>query len=318
MISKKSKIFLSGHKGLVGSAILKKLKEQGYKNIIIRTRKQLDLRNQKKVLNFFKKNNFVAVINAAAKVGGIHANNKYRADFIFDNLSIQNNIIYSSFLTKIKRLIFLGSSCVYPRSCKQPIKEEYLLTGSLEKTNEPYAIAKIAGIKLCENFNKQYETNYLCLMPCNIYGPNDNYHTSNSHFFPSLIVKIHDAIKKKKSTITLWGSGKPKREMLYSEDLAEAVLFFLNKKTKENLINIGSSTELTIQEYAKFIIKNLGASLKINYDRSMMDGTPRKILDSSIARKYGWKPKHNLKEGFEKTYNQYINKFKNKKVISVS
>jgi GDP-L-fucose synthase len=318
MISKKSKIFLSGHKGLVGSAILKKLKEQGYKNIITRTREQLDLRNQKKVLNFFKKNNFAAVINAAAKVGGIHANNKYRADFIFDNLSIQNNIVYSSFLTKVKRLIFLGSSCVYPRSCKQPIKEEYLLTGSLEKTNEPYAIAKIAGIKLCENFNKQYRTNYLCLMPCNIYGPNDNYHKSNSHFFPSLIVKIHDAIKKKKSTITLWGSGKPKREMLYSEDLAEAVLFFLNKKTKENLINIGSSNELTIQEYAKFIIKNLGASLKINYDRSMMDGTPRKILDSSIARKYGWKPKHNLKEGFERTYNQYVNKFKNKKVISVS
>ena len=251
MISKKSKIFLSGHKGLVGSAILKKLKEQGYKNVITRTREQLDLRNQKKVLNFFKKNNFAAVINAAAKVGGIHANNKYRADFIFDNLSIQNNIVYSSFLTKVKRLIFLGSSCVYPRSCKQPIKEEYLLTGSLEKTNEPYAIAKIAGIKLCENFNKQYKTNYLCLMPCNIYGPNDNYHKSNSHFFPSLI-------------------------------------------------------------------KNLGASLKINYDRSMMDGTPRKILDSSIARKYGWKPKHNLKEGFEKTYNQYINKFKNKKVISVS
>ena len=318
MVSKKSKIFLSGHKGLVGSAIFKKLKEQGYKNIITRTRRQLDLRNQKKVLNFFKKNNFVAVINAAAKVGGIKANNKYRADFIFDNLSIQNNIIYSSFLTKVKRLIFLGSSSVYPRSCRQPIKEEYLLTGSLEQTNEPYAIAKIAGIKLCENFNKQYETNYLCLMPCNIYGPNDNYHKSNSHFFISLIIKIHDAIKKKKSTITLWGSGRPKREVLYSEDLAEAVLFFLNKKTKENLINIGSSTELTIQEYAKFIIKNLGASLKINYDRSMMDGTPRKILDSSIARKYGWKPKHNLKEGFEKTYNQYINKFKNKKVISVS
>jgi len=308
MVSKNSKIFLSGHKGLVGSAILKKLKEQGYQNIITRTKRQLDLRNQKKVLNFFKKNKFVAIINAAAKVGGIHANNKYRADFIFDNLSIQNNIIYSSFLTKVKRLIFLGSSCVYPRSCKQPIKEEYLLTGSLEKTNEPYAIAKIAGIKLCENFNKQYKTNYLCLMPCNIYGPNDNYHKNNSHFFPSLIVKIHDAIKKKKSTITVWGSGKPKREMLYSEDLAEACLFFLNKKTKENLINIGSSTELTIKGYAKFIIKNLGLDIKINYDRSRMDGTPRKKLDWSLARKYGWKPKHNLKEGLKKTYIDYIKK----------
>jgi GDP-L-fucose synthase len=308
MVSKNSKIFLSGHKGLVGSAILKKLKEQGYQNIITRTKRQLDLRNQKKVLNFFKKNKFVAIINAAAKVGGIHANNKYRADFIFDNLSIQNNIIYSSFLTKVKRLIFLGSSCVYPRSCKQPIKEEYLLTGSLEKTNEPYAIAKIAGIKLCENFNKQYKTNYLCLMPCNIYGPNDNYHKNNSHFFPSLIVKIHDAIKKKKSTITVWGSGKPKRELLYSEDLAEACLFFLNKKTKENLINIGSSTELTIKGYAKFIIKNLGLDIKINYDRSRMDGTPRKKLDWSLARKYGWKPKHNLKEGLKKTYIDYIKK----------
>lgn len=317
MVSKNSKIFLSGHKGLVGSAILKKLKEQGYKNIITRTKRQLDLRNQKKVLNFFKKNKFVAIINAAAKVGGIHANNKYRADFIFDNLSIQNNIIYSSFLTKVKRLIFLGSSCVYPRSCKQPIKEEYLLTGSLEKNNEPYAIAKIAGIKLCENFNKQYKTNYLCLMPCNIYGPNDNYHKTNSHFFPSLIVKIYDAIKKKNSSIKLWGSGKPKREMLYSEDLAEACTFFLNKKTNENLINIGSSTELTIHGYAKFIISNLRAGIKIKYDRSMMDGTPRKILDSSIARKYGWKPKHNLKEGFEKTYNDYIKKLKIKKVISV-
>lgn len=306
MLNKKSKIFLSGHRGLVGSAILKKLKQQGYKKIITRTRNQLDLRNQKKVLNFFKKNKFTAVINAAAKVGGIYANNKYRADFIYDNLSIQNNIINSSFLTKVKSLIFLGSSCVYPRDCRQPIKEEYLLTGSLEKTNEPYAIAKIAGIKLCESFNKQYRTNYRCLMPCNIYGLNDNYHKNNSHFIPAIITKVYNAIKKKKSTIRLWGSGKPKRELLYSEDLAEACLFFLNKKTKETIINIGSSVELTISEYAKFIIKNLGANIKINYDRSMMDGTPRKILDCSIARKYGWKPKYNFKEGFNKTYNHYI------------
>jgi len=306
MLNKESKIFLSGHRGLVGSAILEKLKQQGYKKIITRTRNQLDLRNQKKVLNFFKKNKFTAVINAAAKVGGIYANNKYRADFIYDNLSIQNNIINSSFLTKVKSLIFLGSSCVYPRNCRQPIKEEYLLTGSLEKTNEPYAIAKIAGIKLCENFNKQYRTNYRCLMPCNTYGPNDNYHKDNSHFFPAIIAKTYNAIKKKKSTITLWGSGKPKRELLYSEDLAEACLFFLNKKTKETIINIGSSIELTISDYAKFIIKNLGANIKINYDRSMMDGTPRKILDCSIARKYGWKPKYNLKEGLDKTFNHYI------------
>jgi len=306
VLNKKSKIFLSGHRGLVGSAIFKKLKEQGYKKIITRTRKQLDLRNQKKVLIFFKKNKFAAVINAAAKVGGIYANSKYSADFIYDNLSIQNNIINSSFLTKVKSLIFLGSSCVYPRNCKQPIKEEYLLTGSLEKTNEPYAISKIAGIKLCESFNKQYRTNYRCLMPCNIYGPNDNYHKDNSHFFPAIIAKVYNAIKKKKTKITIWGSGKPKRELLYSEDLAEACLFFLNKKTKETIINIGSSIELTIKNYVKFIIKSLGANIKINYDRSMMDGTPRKILDSSIARKYGWKPKYNLKEGFDKTLNDYI------------
>lgn len=313
MLNKESKIFLSGHRGLVGSAILEKLKEQGYKKIITQTRKQLDLRNQKKVLNFFKKNKFAAVINAAAKVGGIYANNKYRADFIYDNLSIQNNIINSSFLTKVKSLIFLGSSCVYPRDCRQPIKEEYLLTGSLEKTNEPYAIAKIAGIKLCESFNKQYRTNYRCLMPCNIYGPNDNYHKNNSHFFPAIIAKIYNAIKKKKSKITLWGSGKPKRELLYSEDLAEACLFFLNKKTKETIINIGSSIELTINDYAKFIIKNLRSNIKIDYDRSMMDGTPRKILDCSIARKYGWKPKYNLKEGFDKTFIHYIKSMNNGK-----
>lgn len=311
MLSKKSNIFLTGHRGLVGSAIFKKLKEYGYENIITQTRNQLDLRNQKKVLNFFERNKFSAVINAAAKVGGIYANNKYRADFIYDNLSIQNNIIYSSFLTKVKSLIFLGSSCVYPRNCRQPIKEEYLLTGPLEKTNESYAIAKIAGIKLCESFNKQYKTNYRCLMPCNIYGPNDNYHKNNSHFFPAIISKVHNAIKNKKSKIKLWGTGKPKRELLYSDDLADACLFFLNKRTKETLINIGSSIEMTINNYAKFVIKNLGANIKIDYNRSMTDGTPRKILDCSIAKKYGWKPKYNLKKGFDKTYEDYIKNINN-------
>ena len=311
MINKKTKIFLAGHKGLVGSAILKKLNEEGFVNVFTQTRQQLDLRNQQKVLNFFKKNKFQAVINAAAKVGGIYANNKYRADFMYDNLTIQNNVIYSSFLTKVKNFIFLGSSCIYPRDCKQPIKEEYLLTGPLEKNNEPYAVAKIAGLKLCESLNIQYGTNYLCLMPCNIYGPGDNYHKEESHFFPALIAKIHNSILKKKSIITLWGSGKAKRELLFSEDLADACLFFLKKKNKETMINIGSSVEMTIEQYAKFIIRKLGSKIKINYDKRNLDGTPRKILNSKIARQYGWRPKYSLEKGFELTYADYLLRLKN-------
>ena len=311
MLNKKSKIFLSGHTGLVGTAILNRLKSIGYKNILIRKRKNLDLRDQKKVLNFFKKNRFDYVINAAATVGGIYANNKFRADFIYDNLQIQNNIINSCFLTGVKNLIFLGSSCIYPKECKQPIKEKYLLTGELEKTNEPYAVAKIAGIKLCESYNLQYGTNYKCLMPCNIYGPNDNYDLKTSHFFPALISKTYTAIKKNKKSITLWGSGKPKRELMYSDDLADACIFFLEKQTKETLINVGSSIEMSVKDYAKFIIKRLGSKLKIKYDQSQHDGTKRKILDCSIAKKYGWKSKISLDSGFEKTYNDFLKRFGN-------
>ena len=219
---------------------------------------------------------------------------------------IQNNIINSSFITGVKNLIFLGSSCIYPKNCKQPIKEKYLLTGELEKTNEPYAIAKIAGVKLCENFNIQYGTNYKCLMPCNIYGPNDSYDLENSHFFPALISKTYMAIKENRKKIIVWGSGKPKRELMYSDDLAYACLFFLKKKTKETLINVGSSIEMTIKDYAKFIIDQLNLKLKIKFDRSKHDGTKRKILDCSIANKYGWKSKINLKNGFKKTYEDYI------------
>ena len=306
MLNKKSKIYLAGHRGLVGSAILQKLKNSGYKNITTKTSQQLDLRDQKKVMNFFKKNSFQFVIIAAAKVGGIYANNAYKADFIYENLAIQNNIIYSSFLNGIKDLIFLGSSCIYPKNCKQPIKEDYLLTGELEKTNEPYAIAKIAGIKLCESFNSQYGTNYKCLMPPNIYGPNDNYDLENSHFFPALIAKTYKAIKNKKKVLIVWGSGKPKRELMYSGDLADACLFFLRKKTKETIINVGSSMEMTIDEYAKFIIKKFNSKLKIKHDKSKHDGTKRKILDCSIAKKYGWSPKISLDNGFERTYKEYI------------
>ena len=306
MLNKNSKIYLAGHRGLVGSAILQKLKNSGYKNITTKTSQQLDLRDQKKVMNFFKKNSFQFVIIAAAKVGGIYANNTYKADFIYENLAIQNNIIYSSFLNGIEDLIFLGSSCIYPKNCKQPIKEDYLLTGELEKTNEPYAIAKIAGIKLCESFNIQYGTNYKCLMPSNIYGPNDNYDLENSHFFPALIAKTYNAIKNKKKELIVWGSGKPKRELMYSGDLADACLFFLRKKTKETLINVGSSMEMTIAQYAKFVIDQFDYKLKIKFDKSKQDGVKRKILDCSIAKKYGWSSKISLASGFEKTYKEYI------------
>ena len=308
MVKNKSKVFVTGHKGLVGSAIVRKLTERGYKNIITVTKDKLDLRNQKEVFNFFQKKKIDAVINAAGHVGGIFANNKYKADFIYDNLAIQNNIIHACYKNKIKSLIFLGSSCIYPKNSKQPIKEKYLLTGELEKTNEPYAIAKIAGIKMCESYNFQYKTNYKCLMPCNLYGPNDSYDLNNSHFFPALISKCITAKKKNKKTITLWGSGKPKRELMYVDDLADACIYFLNKKTKESLINIGTGVDMSILNYAKFILKKLNLNCKIILDKTKPDGTPRKIIDNSIALTYGWKPKVSLEEGFQITLKDYLSK----------
>ena len=308
MISKKSRIFVTGHKGLVGSSVIRRLYFLGYKNFITVDKKHLDLRNQEKVEFFFKNKKIDAVINAAGKVGGILANNKYKADFIYDNLSIQNNIIHSSYKNNIKDIVFLGSSCIYPRNSKQPIKESYLLSDILEKTNEPYAIAKIAGIKMCESYNFQYNTNYKCLMPCNVYGPNDNYDLQNSHFFPALIAKIHNSQKKNIKSVTIWGTGQPKREMLFVDDLADAIIFFLTKKTKETLINIGSGKEMKIIDYANFIIRELKSNVKIKTDKSKPDGTPRKIIDSSIAKKYGWRPKVNLKDGFNKTYLDFLKK----------
>ena len=306
MISKKSFIFVTGHKGLVGSAVIRRLKFFGYKNIIYISKKKLDLKNQIKVFNFFKKNKIDAVINAAGKVGGIYANNKYKADFIYDNITIQNNIIHACYKNKIKNLIFLGSSCIYPRNSKQPIKEKYLLTGELEKTNEPYAIAKIAGIKMCESYNFQYKTNYKCLMPCNLYGPNDNFDLENSHFLPALLSKIYSAKINKKKYFELWGTGKPKRELMFVDDLADACIFFLNKKTKETLINIGSGNEMKIIDYAKLIIKILKADLKIKFDSSKPDGTPRKIVDIKIAKKYGWKSKISFEKGLKLTYQNFL------------
>ena len=240
MINKNSKIFVAGHKGMVGSAILRKLKTFGYKKILTIDKKKLDLRDQKKVFHYLNENRPKAVIIAAAKVGGIFSNDTYKAEFIYNNLAIQNNLIHGSFKSKVKNLIFLGSSCVYPKNSKQPIKEKYLLANYLEKTNEPYAIAKIAGISMCESYNFQYGLNYKCLMPCNAFGINDNYDIKNSHFFPALINKIVDSINKNKDHIKIWGSGKPRRELIFSDDIADACIFFLNKKTKETLINIGT------------------------------------------------------------------------------
>jgi GDP-L-fucose synthase len=309
MINKKNKIFVTGHKGLVGSAVIRRLKYFGYKKILTVDKKKLDLRNQQKVSNFFKKNNIDAVINAAGKVGGIYANNKYKADFIYDNLAIQNNIIHSCFQNKVKSLIFLGSSCIYPRNSKQPIKENYLLTGDLEKTNEPYAIAKIAGIKMCESYNYQYKTNYKCLMPCNLYGPNDNYNLKTSHFFSASLVKAIQVKNKKKKNFILWGSGKPKRELMYVDDLADACIYFMNKKTKETLINVGTGNDRSVLNYAKFILKKMNLRCKIVLDRSKSDGTLRKIIDSSISKKYGWFPKINLNKGFDLTLKNYLLKY---------
>ena len=306
MLTKKSNIFVTGHKGLVGSAVIRRLTNDGYKNIITIIRNKVDLRDQREVFKFFQKKRIDAVINAAGQVGGIYANNNYKADFIYNNLAIQNNIIHACYKNKIKSLIFLGSSCIYPKNSKQPIKEKYLLTGELEKTNEPYAIAKIAGIKMCESYNFQYKTNYKCLMPCNLYGPNDNYDLKSSHFFPALIVKALAAKKNKKNELTLWGSGKPKRELMYVDDLADACIYFLNKKTKDSLINIGTGHEKSILEYAKFILKKINYKCMIILDKSKPDGTKRKIIDNSIASSYGWKPKINLDDGFELTLKSYF------------
>ena len=313
MINKNSKIYIAGHTGLVGSAILRKLRENGYHNLIYRTSKQLDLKNQKKVFSFLKINKPKIIFIAAAKVGGIYSNNKYKADFISENLSIQLNLINSAYLNGIKNIIFLGSSCVYPRNCSQPIKEDYLLTGQLEKTNDAYAVAKIAGIKLCQSYNYQYKTNYKCLMPTNAFGPNDNYDLNDSHFFPALIRKCHEIKMSKKNQLTLWGNGKAKREVIFSEDIADACIFFMKKKIKEDIINIGTGVDYSIKDYAKKIIQHIlpNQPIDILYDLRKPNGTPRKVLDISLAKKYGWRPSISLKEGIKKTYESYLKKLNN-------
>ena len=313
IIKKTDKIYLAGHTGLVGKAVLKKLKEKGFGKIIVRKKTQLDLKNQKKTFEFLNKIKPKIVIICAAKVGGIKANNNKRADFLIDNLEIQNNLIHGSFKNKVKNLIFLGSSCVYPSNISKPINEEMLLKGPLEKTNEPYAIAKIAGIKLCQSFNKQYKTNYRCLMPCNIFGLSDNYNLDSSHFIPAILKKIFLASKNNK-IVKLWGTGNVLREVMYADDLADAIVFFMNKKTNHMIINIGTDIEKTIKEFTKSIIKILKLKIKVKFNNDKrLNGVMRKKLDLTLAKKYGWKYKTSFDDAIKFTYNDLIANYKEQK-----
>jgi GDP-L-fucose synthase len=306
-LNKRSKIFIAGHNGMVGSSILRHFKKKNYQNLITINKNKLNFLNQKKTEDFLKKIKPDFVIIAAAKVGGILANHEKKADFLYENLMIQNNLIHSSHLAGVKKLIFLGSSCIYPKFSKQPIKEDYLLGGKLEPTNDAYAIAKIAGIKMCESYNHQFKSNFICLMPTNLYGPNDNYNLRSSHFFPALIKKIYKAKTNKKKYIKIWGNGKAKRDLMYVDDLANACEFFLKKKSlKHTLINIGSGKEKSIKQFCIFIMKKLNYNLKIEFDLTKPNGTPRKILNCNLASRYGWKPEYNLEKGFSLTYKDFI------------
>lgn len=307
---KKSKIYIAGHRGLVGSAILRKLKEKGYKNIIVKSHQELDLSNQTAVDTFFKKYKPEYVFLAAAKVGGILANKEKPAEFIYKNLMIAANVINAAYKYKVEKLLFLGSSCIYPRLAPQPIKEEYLLTSPLEKTNEAYAIAKIAGLKLCEFYNRQYKTNYISVMPTNLYGPNDNFDLNSSHVLPALIRKFHDAKMKNNKSVTLWGSGRPKREFLHVDDLAEATIFLMNKYNGQEIINIGCGEDLSIKELANKVKAITGYRGKIVWDKNKPDGTPRKLLNIDKLKKLGWKPKINLDKGILETYHWFTENYK--------
>jgi GDP-L-fucose synthase len=305
-MNKDSKIYVAGHLGMVGSAIVRKLKELGYTNIVTKSRKELDLTNQFQVNHFFHFEKPEYVFLAAAKVGGIKANNDFRGDFIYQNIMIQSNIIKASYDNKVNKLLFLGSSCIYPKFSQQPIKEEYLLTGLLETSNDAYAIAKIAGIKMCQDFNKQYGTNYISLMPTNLYGPNDNYDLNNSHVLPALIRKFHEAKVENKEMVEIWGTGTPKREFLYVDDLADACVYLMNSYSGSDIINIGTGQDVTIAELAVGIKNIVGFEGDIYFNTDMPDGTPRKLLDVSKLESIGWTYKTSLKDGIEKTYKDYV------------
>ncbi len=303
-MDKKAKIYVAGHNGMVGSAIVRQLKELGYTNLVVRTSKELDLRVQTEVQSFFEKEKPEYVFLAAAKVGGIEANNTYRADFLYENLMIQNNIIHQSYVQGVQKLLFLASSCIYPKFAPQPIKEEYLLTGLLESTNEPYAIAKIAGVKLCESYNKQYGCNFISVMPTNLYGPNDNYDLKNSHVLPALLRKFHEAKELGAETVEVWGSGTPMREFLHVDDLAIACMHLMNTYQGNVSVNVGTGTDISIKDLALLIKEIVGFKGEIRWNTSKPDGTPRKLLDVSLIHSLGWKHKIELKNGISEVYKE--------------
>jgi GDP-L-fucose synthase len=305
-MNKDSKIYVAGHNGMVGSAIVRKLKELGYENLILKTRKELDLTNQFQVSQFFHFEKPEYVFLAAAKVGGIKANDDFRADFIYENIMIQSNIIKSSHDNKVKKLLFLGSSCIYPKLCNQPIKEEYLLTGLLESTNDAYAIAKIAGIKMCQDYNKQYGDNFISVMPTNLYGPNDNYDLNNSHVLPAMIRKFHEAKIENKSSVEIWGTGSPMREFLYVDDLAQACHYLMLNYNESEIINVGTGKDISIKDLAYIVKDVLEYDGEIQFNTDMPDGTPKKLLDVSKILNLGWQPVTGLRTGIKKTYRDYV------------
>lgn len=308
-MEKTSKIYVAGHRGMVGSAIVRKLEKEGFSNIITRTSSELDLRNQQDVAEFFSNEKPEYVFLAAAKVGGIIANNTYRAEFLYDNLQIQNNVIHNSYLNNVTKLMFLGSSCIYPKLAPQPLKEDYLLTGLLEETNEPYAIAKIAGIKMCDAYRSQYNCNYISVMPTNLYGYNDNYHPQNSHVLPALIRRFHEAKKDNLADVTIWGSGSPMREFLFADDLADACFYLMQNYDEPHLINIGTGKDVTIKELALLIKKVVGYEGEIKFDTTKPDGTPRKLMDVSKLHSRGWSHSIELEEGIKLAYQDFISKY---------
>ena len=308
-MEKQAKIYVAGHRGMVGSAIYRKLKELGYENLIVRTSKELDLRDQQAVKEFFEAEKPDYVFLAAAKVGGIMANNTYRADFIYENLAIQNNVIHFAHENEVKKLMFLGSSCIYPKMAEQPLNENALLTGTLEPTNEPYAIAKIAGIKMVESYRLQYNDDFISAMPTNLYGINDNYHPENSHVLPALIRKFHEAKVNNSPSVSIWGSGTPLREFMFADDLADAVVFLMEKYSDLQFVNIGVGEDISIKDLALLIKDVVGYEGELEFDSSKPDGTPRKLMDVSKLHGLGWKAKTDLREGIQAAYRDYLDRY---------